>query len=252
MDTLDKIRENRKALADKDIFYLDRNKIIRTLEDIKILFYPNVFHEDDVDDEDLYEKIRKDLFQEITKVGKDEKTLEEFMEALPVIQERLNEDLVALYNGDPSAKTYEEIILSFPGFIATFIYRIANELYKLEVPVIPRIMAEYAHEKTGIDINPGATIGEHFCIDHGTGIVIGETAVVGDHVRMYHGVTLGVRSFRKDEFGNLLKGGKRHPNVGNNVILYANSTVLGGDTTIDDNSVVPTGTLIIQTPEKYK
>ncbi len=143
-------------------------------------------------------------------------------------------------------------MICYPGFYAISIYRIAHELVKLGVPYIPRIMTEYAHEKTGIDINPGATIGEYFCIDHGTGIVIGETATVGDHVRIYHGVTLGVRNFRKDEEGNLLKGGKRHPDVGNNVIIYANATILGGDTQIEDGSVIPAGSLILQTPEKFK
>ena len=116
-------------------------------------------------------------------------------------------------------------------------------------PILPRIISEYAHQKTGIDINPGATIGEYFCIDHGTGIVIGETAVIGKHVRIYHGVTLGVRSFRKDEDGNLLKGGKRHPNIGDNVTIYANATILGGDTYIKDGTVVPANALILHTPE---
>ena len=112
-------------------------------------------------------------------------------------------------------------------------------------------MTEYAHEKTGIDIHPGAKIGEAFCIDHGTGIVIGETAVIGHHVRIYHGVTLGVRNFRKDEEGNLLKGGKRHPNIGDHVILYANATILGGDTTIASGTAVPANALILHTPETF-
>ncbi|MBR6260451.1 MAG: serine acetyltransferase, partial [Erysipelotrichaceae bacterium] len=137
------------------------------------------------------------------------------------------------------------------GFQATFLYRIAHELYELDVPILPRLISEYAHEKTGIDIHPGAKIGEAFCIDHGTGIVIGETALIGHHVRIYHGVTLGVRNFRKDEEGNLLKGGKRHPNIGDHVILYANATILGGDTTIASGTAVPANALILHTPETF-
>ena len=167
-------------------------------------------------------------------------------------QQTVMDDIQAIYDGDPSAKTYSEIVLSFPGFLAVFMYRTAHELYELYVPIIPRVICEYAHRETGVDINPGAKIGEYFCIDHGTGVVIGETATVGDHVRIYHGVTLGVRSFRKDEEGHLIKGGKRHPDIGNNVIIYANATVLGGDTFIEDGSVIPANALIMQTPEKYK
>ena len=170
---------------------------------------------------------------------------------MPKVMHLICTDIQAIYDGDPAAKSKAEVILCYPGFYAICIYRLAHELYDLKVPYIPRIMTEYAHEKTGIDINPGATIGEYFCIDHGTGVVIGETAVIGDHVRIYHGVTLGVRNFRKDEDGNLLKGGKRHPDIGNRVIIYANATVLGGDTRIRDDSVIPAGALILHTPETF-
>ena len=146
-----------------------------------------------------------------------EEITEQFVASLPKVQELLYKDIQAIYDGDPSAKTYSEIVLSFPGFLAVFMYRLAHVLYELNVPIIPRMITEY----------------------------------VGDHVRLYHGVTLGVRSFRKDEEGHLLKGGKRHPNVGNNVIIYANATVLGGDTLIEDGSVIPAGSLILNTPEKY-
>ena len=175
----------------------------------------------------------------------------EFMDRLPKIQQMVYKDLTAIYNGDPSAKTCTEIILSFPGFLAILFHRIAHEFYELDVPILPRLISEHVHEKTGIDIHPGAKIGESFCIDHGTGVVIGETAVIGDHVRIYHGVTLGVRNFRKDEDGNLLKGGKRHPNIGNRVIIYANATILGGDTFIKDDSVIPAGSMILHTPETF-
>ncbi|MBQ6479305.1 MAG: serine acetyltransferase [Erysipelotrichaceae bacterium] len=252
MNTLEQIRVNRQSLKNTAVFYLDRDRTIGLLDDIKVLFFPQCFSGKDIDDEELLKRISDDLRQEISKVSKDTEAADRIIKRLPIIQDAVYKDVEAIYNGDPSAKTYEEIVLSFPGFLAVFAYRVAHELYVENIPVIPRIMTEYAHEKTGIDINPGATIGEYFCIDHGTGIVIGETATVGNHVRMYHGVTLGVRSFRKDKFGNLLKGGKRHPDVGDNVILYANATVLGGDTRIESGSVIPTGSLIIQTPETFK
>ena len=130
---------------------------------------------------------------------------------------------------------HQDIILSYPGIFTIFVYRYAHVLYELNVPYIPRIMTEYAHGLTGIDINPGATIGEYFCIDHGTGIVIGETTTIGDHVKIYQGVTLGALSTRK---GQLLSGVKRHPTIENNVVIYANTTILGGETVIGENSVV--------------
>ena len=129
-------------------------------------------------------------------------------------------------------------MISYPGFYAITVFRIAHELYRLRAPLIPRIMTEFAHGKTGIDIHPGATIGEYFFIDHGTGIVIGETTVIGDHVKLYQGVTLGAKSFELDENGNPVKGIKRHPNIGNRVVIYANATILGGNTTIGDDSVI--------------
>ena len=231
---------------------IDMDKIRSVTDRIRTLFFPEYY--DHVDEqEELFASMKKDLEEEIRKVDVNyEEITQRFLERLPAIQRTLYKDIQAIYDGDPSAKTYSEIVLSFPGFLAVYLYRLAHVLYDLNVPIIPRMITEYAHEKTGIDINPGARIGEYFCIDHGTGIVIGETATVGDHVRMYHGVTLGVRNFRKDEDGNLLKGGKRHPDVGNHVILYANATILGGDTQIEDGSVIPAGSLITQTPEKFK
>ena len=147
-------------------------------------------------------------------------------------------DIQAAYNGDPAARGQEEIILSYPGFEAVMVYRLAHELYVLGVPTIPRIMTEYAHTNTGIDIHPGATIGKSFFIDHGTGVVIGETCTIGDRVKMYQGVTLGARSFALDEDGNPVKGIKRHPDIGNDVVIYSGATVLGGDTKIGDRSVI--------------
>lgn len=160
------------------------------------------------------------------------------LEEMPRIKELLIKDVQAIYEGDPAARSPEEVILSYPGFIAISVYRIAHVLYSLGVPYLPRIMTEYAHEKTGVDIHAGATVGEYFFIDHGTGIVIGETTTIGDHVKIYQGVTLGAKSFELDEDGNPIKGTKRHPDIGNNCIIYANATILGGSTKIGDGSVI--------------
>lgn len=161
-----------------------------------------------------------------------------FVEALPRVYSCLLKDIEALYAGDPAAKSREEVIIAYPGFYAISIYRIAHELYGLGVPYIPRMMTEYAHEKTGIDIHAGASIGDYFFIDHGTGIVIGETTVIGDHVKLYQGVTLGAKSFPLDAEGKPVKNIKRHPHIGNNVIIYANATILGGNTYIGDGCVI--------------
>ena len=143
-----------------------------------------------------------------------------------------------MYEGDPACTSKVEVTLAYPGFYAMLIHRTAHALYKLNVPLIPRLMSEYAHRKTGIDIHPGAKIGAYFCIDHGTGIVIGETTIIGEHVKLYQGVTLGAKSFALDEDGNPVKGGKRHPNIGDNVVIYANATILGGETTIGSGSII--------------
>ncbi|MBP3891400.1 MAG: serine acetyltransferase [Solobacterium sp.] len=161
-----------------------------------------------------------------------------YLEALPNIKEVLLTDVDAIYLGDPAAFNRAEVILTYPGFYAIMIYRLAHVLNDLGVPYIPRVFTEYAHSKTGIDIHPGATIGSYFCIDHGTGVVIGETAHLGDHVKLYQGVTIGAKSFELDENGNPMKGGKRHPDIGNDVIIYANATILGGDTYVGDHSVI--------------
>ena len=156
------------------------------------------------------------------------------VERLPRIQDLLMKDLSVTFDGDPAATSKEEIIFCYPGYYAIFVYRIAHELYVEKVPTIPRMMSEYAHSHTGIDINPGATIGEYFFIDHGTGIVVGETTIIGDRVKMYQGSTLGAMSTRA---GHNAYSGRRHPKVGNNVTIYANATILGGRTEIGDNTV---------------
>lgn len=164
-----------------------------------------------------------------------------FAARMPALQELLLKDVQAGFDGDPAAKSKEEIIFCYPGFFAIFVYRIAHELYVSEVPYIPRMMTEYAHSGTGIDINPGATIGEYFFIDHGTGVVVGETTEIGNNVKLYQGVTLGALSTRK---GQLLADVKRHPTIGNNVTVYSNASILGGETVVGDNSTIGGGAFI--------
>ncbi len=172
-----------------------------------------------------------------------EEITDRFIRKLPKIQELLLKDVQAGFDGDPAANSKEEIIFSYPGFYAIYVYRLAHELYLEKVPFIPRIMTEHAHGKTGIDINPGATIGEYFFIDHGTGVVIGETTEIGNNVKLYQGVTLGALSTRK---GQQLAGVKRHPTIGDNVTIYSNSTVLGGETVIGANTIVGGNTFITE------
>ncbi len=156
---------------------------------------------------------------------------------IPKIREMLKGDVGAAFDGDPAAKSYEEIVVSYPCITAIAIHRVAHELYLKDVPLIPRIMAECAHAKTGIDIHPGATIGKNFFIDHGTGVVIGETTIIGDNVKIYQGATLGALSFPKDERGRIIKGGKRHPTIEDNVTIYAEATILG-NVTIGKGAIV--------------
>lgn len=157
---------------------------------------------------------------------------------LPEIKATLQTDVEAAYEGDPAAKSTDEVILTYPAFIAIGVYRVAHELYVRQVPLIPRMMTEYAHRVTGIDIHPGASIGKRFFIDHGTGVVIGETTTIGEHVKLYQHVTLGAKSFEVAEDGTLVKGIKRHPDIGNDVVIYAGATILGGDTHIGNNCVI--------------
>ena len=164
-----------------------------------------------------------------------------FFEKMPAIRECVETDLLATLDWDPAASSYEEIILAYPGLIAITTYRLAHELYLLNVPVIPRLMTEYAHSRTGIDIHPGATIGRYFFIDHGTGIVVGETSVIGDNVKIYQGVTIGALSTRG---GQKLSGKKRHPTIEDNVVIYAGASILGGETVIGKNSVIGGNTFI--------
>ncbi|MDD5800142.1 MAG: serine O-acetyltransferase [Coriobacteriales bacterium] len=171
----------------------------------------------------------------------------QFLDQLPDVLELLLTDIQALYDGDPAAGSLEEVLVSYPGMYAIFVYRIAHVLYQLNVPLIPRLMSEHAHSKTGIDINPGANIGRYFFIDHGTGVVIGETTDIGDHVKLYQGVTLGALSTRK---GQALSGVKRHPTLGNYVTVYSNASILGGETVIGDGAVISGSAFVCESVPK--
>ncbi|MBM3970864.1 MAG: serine acetyltransferase [Planctomycetes bacterium] len=169
-----------------------------------------------------------------------------FLESLPEMRRTLAADVQAAFDGDPAAKNLDEIIFCYPGLEAITVHRIAHELYRLQVPFIPRIMSEWSHSRTGIDIHPGAQIGPSFFIDHGTGVVIGETTVIESNVKLYQGVTLGALSFPKDENGNIIRGAKRHPTIEEGVVIYANATVLGGDTVIGKKSVIGSSCAIMK------
>jgi serine O-acetyltransferase len=224
-------------------------------EDLLQLLFPG-FHDDDaVHDGTLAEltserlsKVALRLEDQVRKsvrigdpkkpTGRTPPILRLFCSSLSDVRELLRTDIEAAYEGDPAALFSEEIILSYPFIEAIAIQRLAHVLYLAGAPIIPRMMTEWAHSRTGIDIHPGAKIGSHFFIDHGTGVVIGETCKIGRRVKLYHGVTLGARSFAKDDAGNIVKGGKRHPNVEDNVTIYPNSTILGGETIIGANSTI--------------
>lgn len=175
----------------------------------------------------------------------------EFLELLPELRRVLEDDVQAAYDGDPACSGTVEVVFSYPGIEAVTIYRLAHELHKLDIPLIPRVMTEHAHSITGIDIHPGAKIGRRFFIDHGTGVVIGETTDIGDNVKIYQGVTLGALSFPKDENGNIIRGKKRHPTIENDVVIYASTTILGGDTVIGHHSVIGSSVWLTESVKPY-
>ncbi len=162
-----------------------------------------------------------------------DETAGRFMEALPEIYRALWLDAQAMHDGDPASESVDEVIAAYPGFFAVYAFRLAHKLYEEDVPILPRIICEYAHLRTGVDIHPGATIGKRFCIDHGTGVVVGETTVIGNNVKLYQGVSLGAMSVSKEQART-----KRHPTVEDDVVVYSNATILGGTTTIGRNSVI--------------
>lgn len=217
--------EHNMAVAIEDVIFHLKKQIMIVLRYCKT--YP------ELDEEELEQKAVDITFR--------------FMDKIPQIREYLDTDIEAAFEGDPAARSKDEVILSYPGLFAISVNRVAHELFLLDVPMIPRIMTEYAHSVTGIDIHPGATIGKYFFIDHGTGIVIGETTVIGEHVKIYQGVTLGGLS---TQGGQKLRGVKRHPTIGDNVTIYSGASILGGETVIEDNVVVGGNTFITSSVEK--
>lgn len=236
--------------------------IIDLVRDLRSVIFPGYFGEDTAARmfpgqftayllNDFYDRMKKQVEiaflyadQNMEKKEAEEKSeniCSNFFRQLPEVQKRLLKDVQAGFDGDPAAKSREEIISSYPGLFAIYVYRLAHILYKDKVPYIPRIMTEYAHGKTGIDINPGAEIGDYFFIDHGTGVVIGETTEIGNNVKLYQGVTLGALSTRQ---GQQLADVKRHPTIRDNVTIYSNSTVLGGETIIGENTIIGGNTFI--------
>jgi serine O-acetyltransferase len=175
----------------------------------------------------------------------------QFLQRIPQLRHVLATDVQAAFDGDPACKSRDEVIFCYPGLDAVTVYRLAHELYDMQVPFIPRMLAEWAHKETGIDIHPGATIGNHFFIDHGTGVVIGETCHIGNHVKIYQGVTLGALSFPTDADGNLIRNMKRHPTIEDHVVIYASATILGGKTVIGHDSVIGSSVWLTRSVEPH-
>ena len=228
-------------------------RIARAVQRALSLLHPCVYGE--LVARDNAAQLRRELGKEIALLCPDRSAseiVEKFFAALPRVRELVESDIAAAYEGDPAATSRMEVVMAYPGLYAVTVHRLAHELYRLKVPVIPRVMSELAHMKTGIDIHPGATIGERFFIDHGTGVVIGETCVIGRNVKLYQGVTLGAKSFPKNEVtGELVKGIKRHPNVEDNVVIYAGATILGGETVIGHDSEIGGSVWLIESIPPY-
>jgi len=224
------------------IFKKEINKLLDNLQDY---LFPSYFSNKIIRKDDIVFDLCK-MFK--TLEVKDYKA-SYYVEKLENIKELLLKDIEATYNGDPAAKSKEEIIISYPGIYAIMVYRLAHELYINNIPLLPRLISEIAHSKTGIDIHPGADIGQYFFIDHGTGVVIGETTVIGDNVRVYQGVTLGALSLQKAQD---IKNKKRHPTIKNNVIIYANASILGGETIIGNNVIIGGNVFITSSIEDNK
>ena len=263
---VDKISENYEVFG--GINHLDgkdlpsKKVVIEILEDILSVFFPGYLGKEKITKTNIHNYLTKTLksiyFRLVVEVDKSLKyfckknkkcsedvclnlariIVGELLEQICRIRILLNGDVQAAYHGDPAAKSFDEVILSYPCVLAISTHRIAHELHIRGVPLIPRIMSEHAHSITGIDIHPGAKIGKNFFIDHGTSVIIGETAEIGDNVKIYQGVTLGALSFQKDEKGHPIKGIKRHPTVGNNVIIYSNASILGEKAVIGDDAVI--------------
>lgn len=240
-----------------------RPGIASICEDLLQILFPGFLETEAIESENLdkdtselletiFFSLNKEINRSLRLLGDEEsqskdssKLASNFLSELPKIRSLLRTDVEAAYEGDPAAQSFEEIILAYPSLEAIAVQRMAHVLYNLGIPLIPRMMTEWVHSKTGIDIHPGATIGSHFFIDHGTGVVIGETCEIGSHVKLYHGVTLGARSFQKDNEGNPIKGIKRHPNVEDYVVIYPGATILGGETVIGARSTIGANAFIM-------
>lgn len=271
----DNYREEAIFLANSCCPKPNRSEIISIIREIRELMFPGYFAAEQIREEvadyyvgqrlnNLYEKLtpqitraliyearskgeicfkkEADCKEKATQIGLD------FMKQMPEIQKLLVMDVQAAYDGDPAAQSKEQIIFSYPGLYAIFVYRFAHILYQAKVPYIPRIMTEYAHSRTGIDINAGAVIGKYFFIDHGTGVVVGETAVIGDNVKLYQGVTIGALSTRG---GQALANVKRHPTIEDNVTIYSGASILGGETVIGEGSVIGGNAFITRSVPKW-
>ncbi|MGI6336287.1 MAG: serine O-acetyltransferase EpsC [Eubacteriales bacterium] len=271
--------------AERTLGSAGREQVIALISHLRSAMFPGVYDENPIDEARidilistklreaamlLSALVERVLYNECRRAEKDTdicnacadraaEVTAHLLEQLPAIRAMLDLDIRAAYEGDPAVRSREEILLSYPFIEAITIHRLAHVLYTERVPVIPRIMSEYAHQRTGIDIHPGARIGKSFFIDHGTGVVIGETTTIGDRVKMYQGVTLGARSFALDPDGNPIKGIKRHPDIEDDCIIYAGAAILGGDTRVGRGSViggnvwllhsVPPGSRVVNNPD---
>lgn len=272
-------RTTQSILSDRRIRHLsavylpDRDAVLRVLSVMNTLLFPGFFGRRDVTEVTLpdhvrgaVEEVSSSLFGQVSAALRYERNVDahlttfaracaecdeqaariviQFLESIPEIRRLLSLDVQAAHDGDPAARHTDEAIFCYPGVRALAVHRVAHQLYRSDVPLIPRIMAEYAHSITGIDIHPGARIGSSFFIDHGTGVVIGETTHIGEHCKVYQGVTLGAKSFQRDDQGRLMRGVKRHPTLEDHVTVYAGATILGGDTVIGAGSVINGGVFI--------
>ena len=249
-----------------DVFMPSRDRIVELISHIRQLLFPGFFEAQKLTQENikfrvgdllarLDEEIGEQIFHCLCYSEHDDsapcrdragQVARQFLAEVVNVRHLLALDAQAAYDGDPAAKSIDEVIYCYPGFYAITVYRIAHVLEGLAVPLMPRIMSEYAHHLTGTDIHPGARIGRRFFIDHATGVVVGETTDIGDNVKIYQGVTLGAKSFPKDERGRVIGGYKRHPTIEDNVTIYANATILGGDTVIGEGVTVAGNTFIAE------
>ncbi len=242
-----------------------RSDVVTSMEKLGTILFPGFFGERQLNEQSLHKhvdsvvkEVALELHQHISNAycqanaetenchDKAGSTVLRFFEKIPKIRYLLSLDVQAAYDGDPAANNTDEVITSFPGIRALMMHRLVHELYRMDVPLLPRMLSEYIHSQTGIDIHPGARIGQSFFIDHGTGVVIGETTIIGEHCKIYHGVTLGAKSFERDQHGRLMRGTKRHPTLEDHVTVYANASILGGDTVIGAGSVISGGVFLTE------